>query len=298
MKRKQIKITITLIGKDDQGEQIVFLGDANQISATGFRVMCNIVYGLGNFMPTAQISIYGLALEKMTKLLQSRWNTLETIKNRVKIEAGNEGEKLITEFEGNITFVEPDFSSIPDVCLKIEAQAAAFVSKKPTQAYQFKGDIDIADIFQVICNDMGFLFENNGVSIKTRDVTLNGSHLDKLKNLAFAYSLDMYIENNLIAITPEGGSRNIKVPIITPSSGLIGYPRRDSRGVSFKCLYDPFIRFGGICKIKDSIIDVCNGEWRISGITKSLHANQTNGDWFCEIAATWRNDQNDDKQQS
>ena len=59
MKRKQIKVTVTLRDKDKQGEQIVFTGNYNQISATGFRVMCNIMFGYGSVMPVAQIRIYG-----------------------------------------------------------------------------------------------------------------------------------------------------------------------------------------------------------------------------------------------
>ena len=135
---------------------------------------------------------------------------------------------------------------------------------------------------------MGYQLENNGVSEITKDLTLNGSSLDKLKTLEHDFEFDMYIESNLIAITPKGGSRNIKIPVITPTLGLIGYPIPDIRGVTFKCLYDPLLRFGGICKIKDSTIEVCNGEWRIYGMYKSLESNQANGNWHCEIAATWR----------
>jgi hypothetical protein len=291
MKRKQIKVTILLVGKDEKGEQIVFVDKANQMSATGFRVSCDIMYGYGAVMPTAQIRIYGLTLEKMTKLLRVRWNTMGAMMNRVKIEVGDEGDKLLNEFEGNITFAYPDFANAPDVCLVIESQAAEFERVKPAKPYEHKGEIDVADIFKEICDDMGYQLENNGVSIKVQNVTLNGSNLNKLKALEQAHKLDMYIENRLIAITPKGGSRNLKIPVITPTSGLIGYPTPDIRGVTFKCLYDPLLRFGGICKIKDSIVEVCNGEWRIYGMYKSLEANQPDGNWYCEIAATWRDSQ-------
>ena len=289
MKRKQIKVTITLIGKDQKGEQIVFVDQSNQMSATGFRVLCNIMYGYGSVMPTAQIRIFGLALDKMTKLLRIRWNTLDGVMNRIKIEVGEEGDALVTEFEGNITFAYPDFSTAPDVCLVIDSQAAMFESLKPEKSYEHKGEVDLADVFKSICDDMGYQFENNGVSIKVKDLTLNGSNIDKLKALEQAYEIDMYIENHLIAIAPKGGSRNIKIPIISPKSGLIGYPVPDIRGVTFKCFYDPLLRFGGVCRIQDSLIDVCNGEWRIYGMHKSLEANQANGNWYCDVAATWRN---------
>lgn len=288
MKRKVIKVTVTLTGKDDKGQQIVFADAYNQISATGFRIACNIMFGYGAVMPTAQIRVYGLELDKMTKLLHVRWNTLGALKNRVKVEVGNEGDKLLQEFEGNITFAYPDFSNSPDVCLVIESQAAALENQKPANPYEHKGEIDIADIYQAICEEMGYQLENNGVSIKTKDITLNGSNLHKLQTLEQTFPIDMYIENNLIAITPKGGSRNIKIPVITPATGLIGYPTPDIRGVTFKCFYDPLLRFGGVCKIQGSAVEICNGEWRIYGMYKCLEANQPDGNWFCEIAATWR----------
>lgn len=288
MKRKQIKVTVTLRDKDKQGEQIVFTGNYNQISATGFRVMCNIMFGYGSVMPVAQIRIYGLALEKMAKLFRVHWNTLDALMNRVKVEVGEEGDQLITEFEGNITFATMDFSVAPDVCLVIESQAAMLEYKKPQPPYEKEGEVDIADAIKDICDSMGYQLENNGVSAITKNLTLNGSNLDKLKTLEHDFEFDMYIENNLIAVTPKGGSRNIKIPVITPTSGLISYPVPDIRGVTFKCLYDPLLRFGGICKIQDSQVEVCNGEWRIYGMHKSLESNQLDGNWFCDIAATWR----------
>lgn len=286
MKRKIIKVTITLVSNNE--EQLVFEDKFNQFNAAGLRVLCNIMFGYGSVMPSAQVRIYGLALGKMTKLLRLRWNTLDTLMNRIKIEVGNEGDNLITEFEGNITFAYPDFANAPDVSLVVESQAAAYEDKKPKDPYEKQGEVDIADVIKDICDEMGYQLENNGVSEITKDLTLNGSSLDKLKTLEHDFEFDMYIESNLIAVTPKGGSRNIKIPVITPTSGLIGYPIPDIRGVTFKCLYDPLLRFGGICKIKDSTIEVCNGEWRIYGMYKSLESNQANGNWHCEIAATWR----------
>lgn len=288
MKRKQIRLTITLLGRDDEGEKFVFVDDANQLSATGLRVQCNMQFGFGAVMPTAQIRIYGLALDKMTKLLRIRWNTLEALNNVVKVEVGIDGE-MHTEFEGNITFASPDLSAIPDVCLLLETQAAAYDSKKPVLSYQRKGIVDLADIFEAICGDMGFQFENNGVSIKTENMTLNGSNLEKLAALSDRYPIDMYIENKIIAITNQGEPRNLMIPIISPKSGLIGYPTPDVKGITFQCFYDPMLRFGGMCRMQDSLIDVCNGEWRIYGLSKNLDANLPNGNWYCDVAATWRN---------
>lgn len=284
MNRKIIKVTITLAGKDE-----VFTADGkNQMSAEGLRVLYNITYGYGAVMPTAQIRIYGLALDKMMKLFRVQWNTLGALMNMVKIEVGEEGGTLLKEFEGNITFAYPDFSTAPDVALVIESQMAMLENMRMVPVSEYKDEIDIADVVADICQTMGSQLENNGVSIKDKNIHLGGNNIEKLNKLSFDYKFDLYIENNLIAITPKGGCRNIKVPVITPATGLIGYLIPDLRGVQFKCFYDPLLRFGGLCKIRESIIDFCNGDWRIYGLYKSLEANQPNGNWFCEVSATWK----------
>ena len=285
MNRKEIKVTITLAGED---ETFVSGQNKNQMSATGLRVLADIAYGYGAIMPTAQIRIFGLALEKMTKLLRVRWNTMDAMLNRVKIEAGEQGEKLITVFEGNITFAYPDFANAPDVALVIESMTAALENMKPARPSSYQGKIDVADIVQDIVDDMGYQLENNGVSKIIDGETMNATNVAKLRYLADSCKFDLYIENALVAITPRNGSRNIQVSVITPSTGLLGYPVPDLRGVSFKCLHDPLIRFGSVVKLQGSMIDVCNGDWRVYGLHKSLEANQPNGNWFCDVCATWR----------
>ena len=286
MKRKEIKVTITLNGEEPQS--FTSTPNQNQMSANGLRVLTDIAYGYGAIMPTAQIRIYGLSLDKMTKLLRVRWNTMGALLNRVKIEAGEQGEKLANVFDGNITFAYPDFANAPDVALVIESMTAVLENMKPTRPSAYSEPVDVAQVVQDIVDDMGYQLENNGVSKIIGPWTLTDTNIAKLHKLACDCKFDLYIEGSLVAITPDGGARNIQVPVVTPSTGLIGYPVPDLRGVRFKCLHDPLIRFGGVIKIRDSIVDVCNGDWRIYGLQKSLEANQPNGNWFCEVAATWK----------
>ena len=284
MNRKQIKVTITLSGKEES-----FTDDANQnrLSSTGFRVMCDISYGFGAVMPTAQIRIYGLAMETMNKLFRVQWNTLGLLMNMVKIEVGEQGKPLIKEFEGNITFATIDFSNAPDVALVIQSQGAALDYLRPESDISYKGEVDIADIVKEICDGIGYQFDNNGVSVKAQNVEVGGTAIGKIISLSERYSFDLYIDQNSVSITKKGGARNLKIPVITPETGLIGYPVPDTRGVSFRCLYDPMIKFGGICKIQDSVVTVCNRDWRVYGLYKSLESNVPNGNWFCEVNATW-----------
>lgn len=292
MNRKVIRVTITLKGTDKEGKPEVFTseGDFNQLQSTGLRVLCNIINGNGAISPSANIQIYGLAMDKMAKLMRIQWNTMSAILNTILIEAGDEGSELTRVYEGNITFAKIDMSNVPNAFLNIESQAAIVDALKPVEPIAFINDIDAAEMIRIIAeNYMGYEFENNGASHIIADGgTYRKTYLSMIQEIAQAADFDLYIEQGKIAVCPRGGARNIRVPVISPKTGLIGYPVPDVRGVSFKALYDPLIKFGGVVKIQDSIINFCNGDWRIYGTTVTLEANQENGAWFIECNASRR----------
>lgn len=287
MQRKVIRVTITLRGKD---EVFTSEGPYNQLQSSGLQVRCSIVNGNGAISPTANIQIYGLHLDNMKKLMRVQWNTMSAILNTVRIEAGEQGGTLTRVYEGNITFAKIDMSNAPNVFLNIESQSAIVDSLTAADPIKFDANLDAAFMIETIAKQMGYQFENNGATkIMVDSSTYEGSNLNKIQKIAAAANFDLYTEQNLIAICPKGGARKLKIPVITPTTGLVGYPIPDIRGVSFKCFYDPNIRFGGIITIKDSIIDVCNGDWRIYGATTILEANVPDGAWFIDVNATWRN---------
>lgn len=291
MNRKVIRVTINLRGSDGDGKPEVFTseGDYNQLQATGLRVLCNIINGNGAISPTANIQVYGLALDKMLKLMRIQWNTLGAILNTVLIEAGEEGKELTKVYEGNITFAKIDMANAPNVFLNIDSQAALVDALKPVEPIAFVGDTDAAEMIKIIAeNYMGYTFENNGASKIIADGGLyEKTHLSMIQEIAHAADFDLYIEQNNIAICPRGEPRAIPVPVVSPKSGLIGYPVPDVRGVSFSAFYDPLIRFGGTVKIADSILgETVNGEWRIYGTTIRLESNLDNGAWFIDCNAS------------
>lgn len=286
MKRKVIRITITL----RDGEEVFDSSGNNSISSSGLAVSCNLAYGNGAITPTAQITIYGLALEKMLKLMRVQWNTMNALLNTIRVEVGEEGETLKIAYEGNITQATIDANSAPDIPLIITSQMAVVENMKAAEPYTSPKDqeIDAADIIKELCAKIGYEFENNGATHIVTNYTVEGSDLEKIKTIALQCDFDIYVEQKLIAICPKGGNRNIRIPILTPATGLQGYPVPDIRGLSFICLYDPAIRFGGIVRIADSIITVCNADWRIYGMSAQLEANIPNGKWHITANATWR----------
>ncbi|MGF5977428.1 hypothetical protein ACQE9Z_28340, partial [Klebsiella pneumoniae] len=115
MKKKVIKITLTL----QDGVQTFTAEGDNRLSSTGLAISTNITYGNGAISPTAQITVYGLPLATMIKLMRIQWNTMQAILNMVKIEVGEQGQPLKVAYEGNITFATINMDGAPNVALVI-----------------------------------------------------------------------------------------------------------------------------------------------------------------------------------
>lgn len=288
-KKKIIRVTITLNGQSD-----VFIADTayNKLETDGFRVSASIQFGNGALSPTANIRIYGMSFDKMNHLVRVQWNTLGAVQNTVRIDVGEQGDDaLVKAYEGNITFARIDMSNLPNQALVIDSQCAVVDKLTPAEPSQpYAKGIDASDIIKDIAvNKLGYTFTNSGAThIQSDSTTLEGTNLDKILKLAMQVGFDVYIDQGSVEICPKGGARTLKIPIISMKSGQISYPTQDTRGISFKAFYDPNIRFGGICTIKDSDIFAANGDWRIYGINTMLEANMPNGRWEMDINATWR----------
>lgn len=278
---KILKVSIKLGQQSDSWNA---QGD-DTLVADGLRVSCQINYGNGSPLPSAKIKIYGLPLETMMKVLRVKWNTEQAMQNMVQIEAGDRNH-LSVIFTGNITFAYPDFVTAPDVCLNIESHTAVLWQLKPAEPVSHEGETDVATVIKQLTEKMGRKFENNGVNVKISNAYLDGTELAKIQKIAAHADIDVYVDNDTIAIAPKGKPRETEIPVLKPSTGLIGYPIPDLQGVKIRCLYDTALKFGGLIEIAESQIEQCNGRWRVFGMMLDLESQVPSGKWFAEIKAS------------
>lgn len=287
LQQKVIKVTIKLNGKDS-----VFSSEdnTNKLSTDMLRVDASITYGSGNITPVANINIYGLTIENMTPIMRIQWNTLGAMLNTIRIEVGNKNDLVLTTaYEGNITFATISILGNTTTCLQISSTMAIIEALTPREPQTYTKGQDGAKIIQDICGEMGYYFENNGAShIYADSQTFEGSYLNRIQKIANDCDFDLYTEQNYISICARNGFRNIPIPIISPDTGLIGYPAPDIQGINFVCRYNPLVRFGGIVRIQDSIMPTANGDWRVYGLTANLETNTPQGRWQMQVSAVSR----------
>lgn len=287
MKRKVIRTTITLVGD-------TFEDGSNILIAEGLRTSVVVRFGGGAIMPQAEVVGYGLNMSAMHKLMRIRWQDMRSMMNTIRVEAGEQGEDLSLVFQGNITFANIDTSNAPEIGVRISCMIGVLESYRRTTQISFEGEKSVVEAIKEISERMGYVFENNGVpdSLTMENVTLNGPDMNKIRRLCRDYEIDLYIDFGAIYICPQGAPRSLEIPVLTPQSGMIGYPVSTTQGVNVRCLWSPEIKFGGIIRIRDSLMQTANGDWRVFGVTTHLESELPGGNWFSDIQAAHREPNN------
>jgi len=264
MDKKKLKLVITI--KD----QVITL--------EGFRAIVDIEKAGGVQMSTLRARVFGVAQSDMNSITTLQWRPGWKIPNTVEVYATD--DHLV--FAGNIVNAWGDYQNMPQVFLHIQAQSAFYNQLKAIPPRSFKGGVNSADAIRQICGDLGYTFENNGVSTVLTDMYLPNTGMEQIKDIARAANCDVYLDDNVLAITPINGSRTVDIPLISKDSGLVGYPTFDSVGVNFLTLFNPAIVFGGTVKLETDNIHAA-GEWIVTSITHRLGSERPGGAWVSNV---------------
>ncbi len=262
-------------------------GKHNQITLQGFRASADIDKAGGVQMGTLRAKIYGVSQSDMNActaftMQAPRDGDLYYKPNTVEVYAiDGDAESLV--FAGNFVNAWADYQSVPDVFLHIQAVAATDAMLRPVPPRSFKGAVDVATVMGQIAHSMGFAFENNGVNVKLADVYLPSTDMEQARDLAKAAGIGLWIDDKVLAITQTPTTpRGTLIPLISPATGMVGYPTVDGWGVNFRTLFNPAITFGGRVKIETDVMQAA-GEWGVACIGHHLESEKPDGAWFSSV---------------
>lgn len=273
--KKTLRFVITLgTGK---------FGSSNNdvVTLQGVRAIADIDKAGGMMMGTLRAKIYGVKQADMNSITTLQWKPGTLIPNTVEVFAIDGAAETLV-FAGNIVNAWADYQGMPDVFLHIQAQAAFFNSLKAIPPRSFKGRVDVASVMAQIARDLGYTFENNGVTTQLVDVYLPNTGMEQAKDLARAAGCDLYLDDKILAITPSNVPRRVIIPLISPASGLVGYPTFDGVGVNFQTLFNPAVTFGGSVKLETDVQQAA-GEWVVTSVGHRLESENPGGAWFSSI---------------
>jgi len=257
--------------------------DNDQITIEGFRAVADITKAGGQMMGELRARIYGVKQDDMNSITTLQWKPGYLMTNTVDVTAlSGDTETLV--FHGNIINAWGDYQNMPNVFLRVQARSLYDGQLTAVRPFSVRGEIDAAVVMERIAGKLGLAFENNGVSVMLTDAYLANTLIEQAQELARMANFTLYFDDKTLAITPRYSARAGYVPVISPSTGMVGYPTFDGIGVNFLTLFNPSIIFGGKVKIETDLPQAA-GEFFVQTIAHRLEAEKPGGPWFSYVRA-------------
>lgn len=280
--KKQIEVHLTLgVG--------AFSAGGNTKIVNGLATKCSISKpGLPD-KNGATVEIYGMLPEDMAQLTTLNFRPLEVQKNLIQILTGEGDGPLSVAFSGEITSAFADYNGAPDLVFKVDALAGYYPSITPAPPLSIRGSASVEGIVSTIAKEIGYQFENFGVTASLLNPVLNGSPIEKVRAVCRNAGVQLFIDDNRLRIAPADGFVGSGEPVaMSETSGLIGYPTFGSDGIKLKGYYQPTLELGGRLRV-ESIVPGASGDWIITKLSHQLEANIPGADnaWVSEIEASY-----------
>jgi hypothetical protein len=256
----------------------------NTASVSGLRCSAIISKAGGLGMNNLALRVFGLTKKIANQITVLGKPISNVVKNDISVSAGADDTGMSVTFIGTIFQAWQDLNQAPDASVTISAFTGLLEALRPLPPISFQGSADVATIMSGIAKQIGFDFENNGVSVQLANPYFPGTGRQQAAACAEAANINWLMDDQpgakqVLAIWPKDGQRGGAIPLISPDTGMVGYPTWTENGIAVKTLYNPSIVTGGKIKV-DSEITVAKGEWQVFSVTHELESETPDGKWF------------------
>lgn len=263
---------------------------SNTLTLVGYRMSATI-QGPAGLPNQLDLTIYGMQqadMNKVTILYSAATPQQVNTRALVQLEASPDGVAWTQVFNGTFIQAQPDYRNVPRACLRAQAITGNGMQLAIAPATSYRGATSIATIAQYLATQMGFAFENNGVTGNLSTPYYPGTYMDQFRQLAEHANFSFYFDgNSTLAICPLNTPRQNKpVPILTPSSGLINRPTIGQYGIHVDALFVPALTLGGEIQVSGSDVPGANGTWSPYSMTLELESLMPGGAWFASMDCT------------
>ena len=262
----------------------IFAGGGNSADITGLRMSARITTPGGDDVGNLALAIYGLPLSTMNQLTVLPSALTAVGQNTVVLSAGEEGGPMSIVFRGTIHFACVDAANQPDVCFRVMAIGGMLDRVKPVAAFSAPGSSDVADVMGQLAKTMNLTLENSGVNVKLQDVNLPGTAIQQVAALARHAGIEWTLDGQTLAIWPPGQSRQGAPTIISPATGMVGYPAFTASGIIVTTEFQGTLKFGTKITVQSGLQPAC-GDWFVHYIEYALDCELPNGRWFATLEA-------------
>lgn len=276
--QREIEIIVQL-GKGSFGQD-----GFNTITLTDYRMSVTIQKTGTPSMNTAEIRIFGMSQSLMNELSILGYITTAVRNNVVTVNAGDAGSAKSLAFVGVIATAYEDAQASPEVSFVITAFTGYLQQMQPILPSSYPGSTDVVTIMQGLAKQMGLTFENNGVNgVILASPYLPGTARQQAVEAADAAGIIVAFDDTTMSIFPVGGSRGGPIPMISATTGMVGYPVvAGPVQISVRSVYNQALKFMGLIDVQ-SIVPKATGRWQIIQLAHHLESQMPNGNWYSEM---------------
>lgn len=268
--RKRIRIEITLRANKLEGG-----GDKITIDDLPMHVEI-VKAGIPSF-PEASITIWGLSLAKMKALSMKGHVAFQSYRNRIKVFAGEgDADSLPLVFVGDESFGAMQVDESGEARFEMKAFTGIYAALSPSEPKSIQGSVPAADVIAMFANEGGFKFVNQGVTTRITDCYVQGNVMDKMMTVADAIGADLVIDDQTVTLLPRDKNLKAGSLIVTPQTGMIGYPSINSQGITVSFLFNPAVKFRQSIYV-ESVIPMATGYHSVIRLQHVLDANRNDG---------------------
>lgn len=258
----------------------------NTVVLEGYRASVTIdIAGLKLINSNMACRIWGVPKALMDKIdtMGNRTQVGGVKPMAVKVAADDGTGQFVDVFVGSVIHAAPDYNAAPNVPIEIHANAAWGYLWDAPAARSFRGEVDVAEAIAALAAQMKFAFENHGVNTKLCDQYVSGSTMNQIQTLAHAAGIVCMINNRKVTIWPSDKSNGKPVFVMSPQTGLIGYPRWELSGVTVTHQFNSNILPGLEIQLETGI-EAQRGRWFAHlPIRHMLDAEMPGGKWHTEV---------------
>ena len=265
------------------------LGTAGQdiVTIEGLRCSVNVVHE-GIQFARADVQVWGMSLDLMNKLTVTQkffWN--QTSYNSIEISAGDEKGQSVC-FSGGVLEAWADVRQQPDAMFHVSAASGLVDLSQTIAPTSYKSGVDVATAVEGIAKQIGYSFENNGVTGTFSGLYKPGSPKAQIESICRDVGCNWTVDDTskVVAIWPERGARAGEAVRIAPDTGLVSYPAFAQGGLQFSTLYNPALEYGRLVRV-ESPFEAANGQWTVRALAHRLESNIPDGQWFTDIETSY-----------
>ena len=259
-----------------------------QLTFKGLRTLVHIELATAPNPASAMVRVYGLTLDHMNQLSQAGLS-YKARRDLIQIDAGDDLTGMTTVFVGQIIDAYPDMRNQPDVSFYVFATPTNVQQLKPVETTSFPGQVTTEQALKAIAQKGGWTLEANGIKTALRSPYFQGTAWDQLLSCVRAANCFSHVDgvNNILAVWPKDGGRNgFGEAVVSPDTGMIGYPTFQAINVIVKRLFDKkTIHMGQFIQII-SQLKAANGRFRVNTIDYDLSSEMPGGPWEMTMLCT------------